>query len=131
MPNKKKHREAVKTKVKSFWSEFKIFAIKGSVIDLAVAIIIGTSFNTIVQSLVHDIVMPSVGKLLGNVDFSQLFINLSSKSYDTLSAAESAGAPVIKYGLFINNVINFLIISLTVFVILKIFFKSKFEKQEA
>lgn len=122
MPDKK----VIKTKVKGFWSEFKTFAVKGNVIDLGVAVIIGTSFNSIVQSLVHDIIMPLIGKLLGNVDFSQLYINLSDQVFSSLKEAEAASAPVIRYGAFINNIINFFIVALTIFLVLKVFFKSKF-----
>ena len=84
-------------KVFNFWTEFREFAFKGSMVDLAVGIIIGTGFNDLVQSLVKNIIMPPIGKLLGNVDFSSLYINLSDKIYPTLHAAEQAGAPVIRY----------------------------------
>lgn len=116
-----------KKAIKGFLNEFKTFAVKGNVIDLGVAIIIGASFNTIVQSLVKDIIMPPLGKILGNVDFSQLYINLSDKTFASLTEAEAASAPVIRYGLFINNIINFFIVALTIFIILKIFFRSKFQ----
>ena len=128
MPDKKAMRKKVIHKrVKGFFNEFKTFAVKGSVIDLAIAVIIGASFNTIVQSLVKDIIMPPLGKILGNVDFSQLYINLSDKTFSSLIEAEAASAPVIRYGLFVNNIINFFIVALTIFVILKIFFRSKFK----
>ena len=123
-------KEKIKIKVKGFWSEFKVFAIKGSVIDLAVAIIIGTAFNNVVQSLVHDVIMPPIGRLMGDVDFSQLYLNLSGKTYSSMNAAVLDGAPIIRYGLFINNIINFLIIAFTIFIILKVFFRTKFEPKE-
>ncbi|PJF37875.1 MAG: large conductance mechanosensitive channel protein MscL, partial [Phototrophicales bacterium] len=90
--------------------EFREFAMRGSVIDLAVGVIIGAAFGKIVSSLVNDILMPPIGLLLGNVDFSNLFIDLSGKGYATLAAAQEAGAPTINYGLFINNIIDFVIV---------------------
>jgi large conductance mechanosensitive channel len=105
--------------MKNFWNEFKEFAMKGSVLDLAIGIIIGAAFSNIVNSLVNDIIMPPLGLLLNNVDFKELFINLSDTNYDSLTAAQEAGAPTINYGLFINNVISFLIVALVVFLIVK------------
>ncbi|MDQ0188765.1 large-conductance mechanosensitive channel protein MscL [Alicyclobacillus cycloheptanicus] len=99
--------------------EFKAFIARGNVIDLAIGIIIGSAFNKIVSSLVNDIVMPPIGLLLKHVDFSQLYINLSDKHYPSLSAAEAAGAPTINYGSFINNVIDFLIIAVVVFLVIR------------
>ena len=128
MPDKKESKKKVIHKhVKGFFEEFKTFAVKGNVVDLGVAIIIGASFNSVVQSLVKDIVMPPLGKVLGNVDFSQLYINLSEQTFASLAEAEAASAPVIRYGIFINNIINFFIVALTIFVVLKIFFRSKFK----
>ncbi len=101
------------------WKEFKEFAVKGSVIDLAVGIIIGTSFNGIVSSLVNDIVMPPLGLLIKRVDFSNLYINLSSKHYASLAAAKAAGAPTINYGTFVNTLINFIIVAFAVFLLVK------------
>jgi large conductance mechanosensitive channel len=103
----------------SFISEFKQFAIKGNMIDMAVGIIMGAAFGKIVGSLVQDVLMPPLGKLLGNVDFKQLYINLGDKTFDTLEAAEKAGAPVLKYGLFLNNVVDFLIIAFAVFMLVR------------
>lgn len=103
----------------NFLNEFKAFAMRGNVVDLAVAVIIGGAFGKIVDSLVKDIVMPILGGLLGGVNFRHLFIDLSSESYPTLAAAEAAGAPVIRYGQFINTTIDFLIIALAVFVAIK------------
>jgi len=88
-------------------------------VDLAVGVIIGAAFGKIVSSLVEDVIMPPIGRLLGRVDFSGLFINLSDKSYETLAAAKAAGAPTLNYGLFLNTVINFLIIALAVFLVVQ------------
>jgi large conductance mechanosensitive channel len=99
--------------------EFKEFAMRGSVVDLAVGVIIGAAFGKIVSSLVEDVIMPPIGRLLGHVDFSGLFINLSEKSYETLAAAKAAGAPTLNYGIFLNNVINFLIVAFAVFVVVQ------------
>lgn len=103
----------------SFLSEFKSFALKGNMIDLAVAVIIGAAFGKIVDSLVKDVIMPPIGMLLGGVDFKELFINLSDKPFDTLEAAEKAGVPLIKYGVFINSMVDFTIIALVIFVIIR------------
>ena len=103
----------------SFITEFKEFALKGNVVDLAVGIIIGGAFQKIVDSLVKDIVMPVVGKVVGGVDFKHLYLNLGDKTYESLEAAEKAGAPLVKYGVFINTAIDFLIIALAIFVAIK------------
>jgi len=99
--------------------EFKEFAMRGNVLDLAVGVIIGAAFGKIVSSLVDDIVMPPIGKALGHVDFSNLFINLSETHYPTIAAAKAAGSPTINYGIFINNVINFLIVAFAVFLLVR------------
>jgi large conductance mechanosensitive channel len=99
--------------------EFKEFALRGNVVDLAVGLIIGAAFGAIVNSLVADVIMPPIGLLMGNVDFSDLFINLSGQDYPSLAAARAAGAPVIAYGAFINAVINFAIVALAIFVVVK------------
>ncbi len=99
--------------------EFKNFIRRGNVIDLAVAVIIGGAFNNIVSSLVKDIIMPPIGLLLGKVDFSNLFIDLSGKGYSTLADAVAAGAPTINYGVFINTIINFLIVAFVIFLVIK------------
>jgi large conductance mechanosensitive channel len=96
---------------------FKEFAMRGSVIDLAVGVIIGASFGKIVSSLVEDVIMPPIGRLLGKVDFSALYINLGNKAFDSLKDAKAAGAATLNYGLFINTVINFLIVSFCVFLV--------------
>lgn len=97
------------------FKEFRDFAMRGNVIDLAVGVIIGTAFGKIVTSLVNDIIMPPIGKLLGNIDFTNLFINLSGGSYATLEQAKAAAAATINYGVFINNVLDFLIVALVIF----------------
>jgi len=97
--------------------EFKEFAMRGNVMDLAVGVIIGASFGKIVSSLVEDIIMPPIGALLGHVDFSALFINLSGKSYESLVEAKKVGAATLNYGLFLNTVINFFIVAVAVFLV--------------
>ena len=99
--------------------DFKAFVMRGNVLDLAVAVIIGAAFGAIVVSFVNDIVMPPIGMALGNVDFKDLFISLNGRSYATLAAAKTAAAPVIAYGQFLNTVINFLIIAFVIFVIIR------------
>jgi large conductance mechanosensitive channel len=99
--------------------EFKKFIMRGNVIDLAVGIIIGAAFSTIVNSLVNDILMPPIGYILGGVDFSNLFISLEGVSYESLAAAQEAGAATINYGVFLNAVINFLIIGVAIFFVIK------------
>ncbi|HEY7715869.1 MAG TPA: large-conductance mechanosensitive channel protein MscL [Candidatus Binatia bacterium] len=101
------------------YKEFKEFIMRGNVVDLAVAVVIGAAFGRIVTSFVEDILMPPIGLLLGNVDFSNLFINLSGKDYDSIAAAKAAGAATLNYGIFINNIINFLIIAFAVFLIIR------------
>lgn len=101
------------------FKEFKEFAVKGNVIDLAVGIIMGIAFGAIISSLVNDIIMPPIGLLLGNIDFANLFINLSGTAYPSLKAAKDAGAATINYGVFINTVLNFIIVALVVFVLVR------------
>ena len=113
----------------SFIQEFKAFAIKGNVVDMAVGIMIGGAFNKIVTSLVNDVIMPPIGKLLGGVDFKGLYFNLSSTTYESLEEAIKASAPVIKYGLFIQSVVDFLIVALTIFVVVKSITKLKYAPQ--
>jgi len=98
------------------FKEFKEFAMRGSVLDLAVGVIIGAAFGKIVASLVDDVLMPPLGRLIGHVDFSNLFISLSDKHFDTLAAAKAAGAPTLNYGNFINTIINFLIVAFAIFI---------------
>jgi large conductance mechanosensitive channel len=99
--------------------EFRDFAIKGNVIDLAIGIIIGTAFGRIVTSLVTDIIMPPLGVLLGKVDFSNLYINLSGKAYASLADAKTAGAATINYGMFINTIIDFVIVAFVIFLMVR------------
>lgn len=99
--------------------EFKEFVMRGNVMDLAIGIIIGVAFGRIVTSFVSDILMPPIGLLLGNVDFASLFINLSRVHYDTLKAAKEAGAPTINYGVFIGTIVDFLIVALVIFLVIK------------
>jgi len=100
--------------------EFKAFIMKGNVLDLAVAVIIGGAFGAIVTSLVNDIVMPPIGLILGHVDFKELFINLSGQTLTTLADARKASAPVIAYGQFLNTVINFLIVAFVIFLVVRV-----------
>ena len=99
--------------------EFKKFAMRGNVVDMAVGIIIGAAFGKIVSSIVNDIIMPPIGLLMGGVDFSNLFVDLSGVGYATLAAAEEAGAPLIKYGLFINTILDFLIVAFAIFMVIR------------
>lgn len=99
--------------------EFKEFAMRGSVLDMAVGIIIGAAFGKIVSSFVEDILMPPLGLLLGKVDFSNLFVSLTGKSFDTVAAAKAAGSPTLNYGIFLNNVFNFMIVAFAIFLLIK------------
>ena len=99
--------------------EFKEFAMRGNVLDMAIGIIIGAAFGKIITSVVNDILMPPIGLLLGKVDFSNLFINLSGQPYNTLAEAKAAGAATINYGLFLNTVIDFLIVAFVIFMLIK------------
>jgi large conductance mechanosensitive channel len=110
--------------------EFKEFAMRGNVIDLAVGVIIGAAFGKIVSSLVNDVIMPPIGLLLGRVDFGNLFLNLHG-SYNTVKEAEAAGAPIVKYGIFINNVIDFVIVALVIFLMVRTINKLQRKKEAA
>lgn len=101
------------------WREFREFAMRGNVVDLAVGIILGAAFTTIVNSLVNDILMPPLGLLIGGIDFANFFVTLKGGSYETLEAAKTAGAVTINYGLFINAVIKFAIVAFAVFILVK------------
>ena len=116
--------------MKGFIGEFKEFLIKGNVVDMAVGFIFGAAFSTVVKSLVNNVVMPPIGLLLGKVDFSALYVALDGKTYDSLKAAEEAGAPIIKYGVFINDLISFVILGLVIFVGIKAINKMKREEKE-
>jgi len=100
-------------------SEFKAFIMRGNVVDLAVGIVIGAAFTTVVNSFVNDLLMPPVGLVLGKVDFANLFVSLSGQAFPSVAAAKAAGAPTLNYGMFINNVINFLIVGFVVFLLVK------------
>jgi large conductance mechanosensitive channel len=99
--------------------EFKEFAMRGNVVDMAIGIIIGAAFGKIITSIVNDIIMPPIGVLLGNVDFSNLYINMSGVSYPNLAAAKAAGAATINYGMFINTVIDFIIVAFVIFMLIR------------
>ncbi|HOO54155.1 MAG TPA: large conductance mechanosensitive channel protein MscL [Methanothrix sp.] len=110
--------------------EFEEFAMRGNVLDMAIGIILGLAFGKIVTSLVNDIIMPPVGMLLGDVDFTNLFISLGGQSYATLAEAQAAGAPTINYGIFINTIIDFLIVAFVIFLLVRQVNKMK-KKEEA
>jgi large conductance mechanosensitive channel len=101
------------------FKEFKEFAMKGNVLDMAVGIVIGAAFGGIVTSFVNDVLMPPLGRLLGHMDFSNLFISLNGQHYDTIAAAKAAGAATLNYGLFINAVVNFLIVAFAIFLLVR------------
>src|SRR5947208_14052285 len=109
--------------------EFKEFVMRGNVLDLAIAVIIGGAFGAIVTSMINDVLMPPIGLILGKVDFKDLFVSLNGQTYASLAAAKTAGAPVIAYGQFINVVTNFLIIGFVVFLLVKQV--NRFKKQAA
>lgn len=111
--------------------EFKEFAMRGNVVDMAVGIIIGGAFGKIVSSLVQDVIMPPIGMLTGGVNFSQLYINLSGTAYDTLAQAVEAGAPVIKYGVFLQTIIDFVIIAFAIFMMIKALNSMKKKQEDA
>jgi len=99
--------------------EFKKFALQGNVLDMAIGIIIGAAFGKIVSSLVADVLMPPIGLLVGQIDFSSLFLNLSGQDYASLAAAKAAGAPTINYGIFLNNILDFVIVAFVIFLLVK------------
>jgi large conductance mechanosensitive channel len=101
------------------YNEFKEFIMRGNVVDLAIGVVIGAAFGKIVTSFVEDILMPPIGLLLGNADFSNLFINLSGKDYPSVAAAKQAGAATLNYGIFFNNILNFVIIAFAIFLLIK------------
>ncbi len=102
-----------------FISEFRDFAMKGNVLDMAIGIIIGAAFGGIVNSLVKDVIMPPIGMIMGGINFADMFVALDGKTYATLAAAQAAAAPTINYGLFINAIINFLIVALAIFLLIR------------
>jgi large conductance mechanosensitive channel len=101
------------------FNEFKQFIMRGNVVDLAVGVVIGAAFGKIVTSFVEDILMPPIGLALGNVDFANLFINLSGKDFASVAAAKAAGAATLNYGIFLNNIFNFVIIAFAIFMLVK------------
>jgi large conductance mechanosensitive channel len=112
-----------------FMQEFKQFAMRGNVVDLAVGVVIGTAFGKIVSSLVQDVIMPPLGAILGGVDFQQLHLTISSQTFATLAEAEAAGVPVIKYGLFIQSVVDFALIAFAIFMVVKVI--NRLQRQQA
>ena len=111
--------------------EFKEFAMRGNVVDMAVGIIIGAAFGGIIKSLVADVIMPPIGLLLGGVDFSDLFINLSGGDYASLAAAQEAGAATLNIGVFINTVLNFIIVAFAIFILIRAINQMKRNEEEA
>ncbi|SCA64076.1 Large-conductance mechanosensitive channel [Chlamydiales bacterium SCGC AG-110-P3] len=103
----------------SLINDFKEFAVKGNAVDMAVGIIVGGAFGKVITSLVNDVIMPPIGMLLGSVDFSNLFFNLGETAYSTLAAAEEAGAPILKYGAFIQSTVDFLIVAFAIFMVIR------------
>ena len=105
--------------LKKFFQELRDFAMRGNVLDMAVGVILGAAFGKIITSMVNDVLMPPIGRLLGKVDFSNLYINLTSVRYQSLAEAKAAGAPTVNYGLFLNEVINFIIVAAVIFMLVK------------
>lgn len=114
--------------MKRMLKEFREFAMRGNVLDMAIGIIIGTAFGKIITSLVNDILMPPVGVLMGKVDFANLFINISSQHYQRLAEAKAAGAATINYGLFLNTIIDFIIVAFVIFLLIRQV--NRFKKKE-
>ncbi|ERM20457.1 large conductance mechanosensitive channel protein MscL [Brevibacillus laterosporus] len=112
------------------WKEFREFAMKGNVVDLAIGVVIGGAFGKIVTSLVNDLIMPLVGLLLGRIDFSNLFINLSGTHYNTIAEAKKAGGATLNYGLFLNSVLDFLIVAFSIFIVIRQLNKLRKKKEE-
>lgn len=108
--------------------EFKKFALRGNVIDLAIGVVIGAAFGKIVTSLVNDIIMPIIGRIVGGINFSNLYINLGNVKYESFTKAKEAGAATINYGMFLNNVLDFLIIAFCIFIVIKQL--ERFKKKE-
>ena len=113
------------------WQEFKKFVARGNVLDLAIGIVLGAAFGTVVSSFVKDVLMPPIGMLTGGIDFSELYLNLSGTEYESLAAAAQAGAPTINYGVFLNNVLSFLIVAFAVFLVVKAYNRMMVRQQEA
>ena len=115
----------------NMWKEFKEFVMRGNVLDLAIGVIIGGAFGKITSSLVNDVIMPPIGLLLGKVDFNNLYINLSGGTFQSLAQAKEAGAVTINYGLFLNTVLDFLIIAFAIFMAIKAMNSMKKKEEEA
>ena len=115
----------------SMMKEFKEFAVKGNAVDMAVGIIIGGAFGKIVSSLVNDVVMPPIGQMLGGVDFASLFHALDGAQYETLAAAEEAGAAVVKYGSFIQTIVDFVIVAFVIFMMVRAMNNLRKKEEEA
>ncbi len=113
------------------WQEFKKFVARGNVLDLAVGIVLGAAFGTVVSSFVRDVLMPPIGMLTGGIDFSELYLNLSGTEYESLAAATEAGAPTINYGVFLNNVLSFLIVAFAVFLVVRAYNRMMVRQPEA
>ena len=113
------------------FGEFKKFLIQGNMVDMAVGFIFGGAFATVIKSMVENVIMPPVGMLMGKVDFSQLFVALDGKEYASMAALEKAGAPAIKYGTFVNDIISFVILGFVVFMFIKGYNKMKAPEEEA
>ena len=128
--SKKVDLEKVKKGSKGFWSEFKDFAVKGNAMDLAIGVIIGGAFTSIVTSLVNDILMPLIGAITGGLDFSEWFVSLDGTKYANLAEAQEKGAAILSYGNFITAIINFIIVALVIFVVFKKLLASH-KKEEA
>jgi large conductance mechanosensitive channel len=99
--------------------EFKEFAVKGSALDLAIGVVVGAAFGRIVTSLVEDVINPVLGLIINRIDFSNMFVSLSGQAFETLAQARSAGAPVLAYGVFVNNLINFIVVAFAIFLVVK------------
>jgi len=115
--------------LKETTDEFKKFVMRGNVVDMAVGVVLGGAFGKIIMSLVNVVIMPPIGLLLANVDFTSLFVSLNGKVYASLAEAQAAGAPTLNYGVFLNTVINFLIVAFAVFMMVKVM--SRIRKKEA
>jgi len=113
------------------FKEFRDFAMRGNVVDMAVGIVIGGAFGKIVSSFVSDVLMPPIGLLMGNVDFTNLFLNLGSASHETLAAAQEAGAPILSYGNFLQTVVDFVIIAFAIFMVVRAMNKMQAEEEAA
>lgn len=113
------------------WQEFKKFVMRGNVVDLAIAVVIGGAFGKIVTSFVNDILMPPIGLLLGKVDFTNLFINLSGQDYASLAAAKEAGAATINIGIFLNTILDFVIVAFVIFLVLRALDRLKKKEEPA